>query len=90
MTLALPTRPARHRLAEHGQTYLLVTPPRTHRPTSHRRRRSQLLQISVRDLTPAHSPVRASLSRRAGRGTVRGLFETFVWAFGSDDWRKPR
>lgn len=87
MTLALP---ARHRLAEVGPLCRRVRPQKDYRPTSHRRRRSQLLQISVRDLTPMHSPVRASLSRRAGRGTVRGLFETFVWAFGSDDWRKPR
>jgi hypothetical protein len=89
MTVTLPPRAARHRLAEHARTYVVVHPPTTHRPTRHRRRRTELMQITVADLTQWHGPRRAPRWKRAAKATGHGLLEAVIWLFGSDDLR-PR
>lgn len=61
MTIALSTyAPGRHRLDEVVGYYWRLLPPQDHTPTSHRRSRTGLMQLTVADLTGSHS-------RRAAR-----------------------
>lgn len=74
MTIAIPRQSVsgRHRREAAGSTYLLVTPPRGHRPTSHRRSRTRLMQLSVDSFVRPHGPVveRVPAWARAGRFAV--------------------
>ena len=86
MTLALPPAGPRHAVATATGPVLRVYPAPGFEPHRHRRRRTELMQLSVYDLTGAHSPCRPPLLARA----ARYAFELFVSVFGSGEARRAR
>lgn len=80
MTIALPATPVtgRHRLDQAGPNYLLVTPPRHYRSTSHRLSRREVLQLRTNDLVRPHSRVapRKPMWRRVGEFLLEWLLSS--------------
>jgi len=68
MTVALPTEPRtpRHSLAHATGPVLRVTPAPGFERGRHRRRRTELMQISVYSLVGAHGPTRKPWWHRLG------------------------